>query len=85
MNLLKSGSFWISIASAIILILQAVFGWNVDNELVNELSSAVLGALVLFGFVKKPTITDTTNNTSTNTDIDKTEENTDKTEDDNNK
>lgn len=52
MKKFKNGGFWVSLVSAILLILQAIFGWKIDNALVTEISSSVLGLLVVVGIVK---------------------------------
>ena len=49
---LKSGSFWISLVSAVVLTLKSIFGWELDNVLIASLSDSALGILVLFGIVK---------------------------------
>ncbi len=52
MKKFKNGGFWVSLVSAILLILQAIFGWKIDNALVTEISSSVLGLLVVVGIIK---------------------------------
>lgn len=50
---LKSYSFWVSIASAIMAVLQLIFAkFNIDAF--NELTTAFLGALVVAGIIDKP-------------------------------
>ncbi|MFQ6773549.1 MAG: phage holin [Clostridia bacterium] len=49
---LKSGSFWISLVSAVVLILKSIFGWELDNALIASLSDSALGVLVVFGIIK---------------------------------
>ena len=49
---LTSGSFWVSMVSAVILILKAIFGWEIDNTLVANISNSALGILVVFGIVQ---------------------------------
>jgi uncharacterized membrane protein len=51
---MKSYSFWISLASAIVLALTQ-FGVKVDNEYIMGCVQAVLGILVLLGLVNNPT------------------------------
>ena len=63
MNKLKNGGFWVSIVSAILLILQAIFGWKIDNALVTELSTSVLGILVVFGIIKDHSTAKNSNDT----------------------
>lgn len=61
MNKFKNGGFWVSLVSAILLILQAIFGWKIDNALVTEISSSVLGLLVVVGIVKDHSATKKSN------------------------
>ncbi len=70
---LTNYNFWISIVSAVLLILQA-FDINFDIAYINEIVTAVLGLLVVIGIINDPTKTskDTTssnqeNNNSSNT------------------
>ena len=67
MKKFKNGGFWVSLVSAILLILQAIFGWKIDNAFVTEISSSVLGLLVVVGIVKDHSATkkskDDTNST----------------------
>lgn len=50
---LKTKGFWIRIVSAVIVILQA-FGLKLDAPAVNEILTAVVGLLVIFGIVSDP-------------------------------
>lgn len=51
---MKSYSFWISLASAIVLALTQ-FGVKVNNEYIMGCVQAVLGIFVLLGLVNNPT------------------------------
>ena len=48
---LKSGNFWISMISAVVLILQAVFNVEIKTEYLNQIILGILGLLVMFGIV----------------------------------
>lgn len=48
---LKSGNFWISMISAVVLILQAVFNIEIKAEYLNQIILGILGLLVMFGIV----------------------------------
>ena len=53
-NRLTNYNFWISIVSAVLLILQA-FHINFDIAYINEIATAVLGLLVVIGIINDPT------------------------------
>ena len=53
-NRLTNYNFWISIISAVLLILQA-FKINFDIAYINEIATAVLGLLVVIGIISDPT------------------------------
>ena len=53
-NRLTNYNFWISIVSAVLLILQA-FNIEFDVNYINEIITAVLGLLVVIGIIKDPT------------------------------
>ena len=53
-NRLTNYNFWISIVSAILLILQA-FKFEFDVIYINEVATAVLGLLVVIGIISDPT------------------------------
>ena len=55
-NRLTNYNFWISIISAVLLILQA-FKINFDIAYINEIATAVLGLLVVIGIISDPTKT----------------------------
>ena len=55
-NRLTNYNFWISIISAVLLILQA-FKINFDIAYINEIATAVLGLLVVIGIISDPTRT----------------------------
>ena len=53
-NRLTNYNFWVSIVSAIILVLQALKD-KLDFVYVNEVFTAVLGLLVVLGIINDPT------------------------------
>ncbi len=53
-NRLTNYNFWISIVSAVLLILQA-FKFEFDIVSINEIATAVLGLLVVIGIISDPT------------------------------
>lgn len=53
-NRLTNYNFWISIVSAVLLILQA-FEFQFDIAYINEIATAVLGLLVVIGIISDPT------------------------------
>lgn len=53
-NRLTNYNFWISIISAVLLILQA-FKFEFDVMYINEIATAVLGLLVVIGIISDPT------------------------------
>lgn len=73
---LTNYNFWISIVSAVLLILQA-FDISFDIAYINEIVTAVLGLLVVIGIINDPTKTNkdsTTNNQSSNSNTSLTNE-----------
>jgi phi LC3 family holin len=52
----RNYGFWISLASAVLLMLTA-FGLKIDNEQVMTAVKAVLGTLTVLGIVNDPTTT----------------------------
>lgn len=48
---LKSSSFWVSMISAVVLILQAVFNVDIKTEYLSQIIMAMLGVLVMTGIV----------------------------------
>lgn len=71
-NKLTNYNFWISIVSAVLLILQA-FDINFDIAYINEIVTAVLGLLVVIGIISNPNKTNSTDN-SANSTVHETEE-----------
>lgn len=55
MSRFKNYNFWISMVSAILLVLQNLFDMKVDVAFVNEAMSSVLGILVVIGIINDPT------------------------------
>lgn len=70
---IKSYSFWVSLASAIILILKNLgnrFGFSVDETMISDLFTALCSILVLLGIIVVPTnpqATKSTNDIALNT------------------
>jgi len=48
---LKSSNFWVSMISAVVLILQAVFNVDIKTEYLNQIILGILGVLVMTGIV----------------------------------
>ena len=65
-NKLTNYNFWISIVSAVLLILQA-FDINFDIAYINEIVTAVLGLLVVIGIISNPNKTNSTDNSANST------------------
>lgn len=76
-NRLTNYNFWISIVSAVLLILQA-FDINFDIAYINEIATAVLGLLVVIGIITDPTRSNVTVNTQTVEKVDASKKNEDK-------
>lgn len=62
-NRLTNYNFWISIVSAVLLILQA-FEFHFDIMYINEIATAVLGLLVVIGIINDPTKSSTKKETN---------------------
>ena len=62
-NRLTNYNFWISIVSAVLLILQS-FDIQFDVEHINEIITAVLGLLVVIGIINDPTKSATSSSTT---------------------
>lgn len=61
---IKSYSFWVSLASAVILILKVLgsrFGFTVDESMVSDIFTAMCSILVLMGIIVVPTNPQSTN------------------------
>jgi len=61
---IKSYSFWVSLASAVILILKVLgsrFGFQVDETMISDLFTALCSILVLLGIIVVPQQKQTTN------------------------
>ena len=55
---IKSYSFWVSLASAIVLILKVIgakFGFNIDATLASDIITSVCSVLVITGIIVTPT------------------------------
>ncbi len=48
---IKSSNFWVSMISAVVLILQAVFNVDIKTEYLNQIILGILGVLVMSGIV----------------------------------
>lgn len=70
-NRLTNYNFWISIVSAVLLILQA-FDFEYDIAYVNEIATAVLGLLVVIGIINDPTKSSSSNTANIASNSDKT-------------
>lgn len=73
---IKSYSFWVSLASAVILILKVVgsrFGFTVDESMVSDAFTAICSILVLLGIIVVPSTQDKTNSTQTENKINRLE------------
>jgi len=67
---LKSSNFWISMISAVVLILQAVFNVEIKTEYLNQIIMSILGLLVMSGIVTDVGSEDSSNNGSNKKDVD---------------
>ena len=60
----KSYSFWLSLASAVLLLIQAIgkpLGLEINEEIYMSVINAVLGIFVVLGIITFPTNTNTEN------------------------
>ena len=51
---MKSYSFWVSFSGALIILLNAfgrIFGWQIENRIVEDCIMSIAGILVVFGVV----------------------------------
>ena len=74
----KSYSFWISLGSAIILILNLIgnkFGFNIDSGFASDLLTSLCSILVLLGIIVTPTSSASTTIQQTKDDKNKPDEN----------
>ncbi|MGD9901009.1 MAG: phage holin [Spirochaetales bacterium] len=54
----KNYGFWISLAAALILVLQTIgeaLGFKIDNELIMGIVTSVCGVFVVLGIISDPT------------------------------
>ncbi len=63
-NRLTNYNFWVSMVSAVLLVLQA-FDIQFDIAYINEIATAVLGLLVVIGIINDPTKSSTTSTSNT--------------------
>ena len=71
-ELIKSYSFWTTLAGAVVVLVQVlgrIFNFNIPNELVNDLIMAIAGILVALGIVNMPKKSETDNTISDNKEI----------------
>ena len=53
---MKHYNFWVALAMAVILLLNTLskaFNFNIDEGLINDIIMAILGTMVVLGFVQK--------------------------------
>ena len=53
---MKHYNFWVALTMAVIILLntlQDAFGINIDDKVVNDIIMAILGIMVVLGFVQK--------------------------------
>lgn len=65
---LKSSNFWVSMISAVVLILQAVFNVEIKTEYLTQIIMAILGLLVMSGIVTDTASGEVVVNQKTDTD-----------------
>lgn len=61
---IKSSNFWVSMVSAVVLILQAVFNVDIKTEYLNQIIMGMLGVLVMTGIVSDSPNSETDNKQS---------------------
>ncbi len=71
---IKSYDFWMAVASALMLVLQAV-GFTREIPYLQELTTAFLGFLAVSGFIVKPPDKQTESSAESETNAGKSEEN----------
>ena len=57
---LRSSNFWVSMISAVVLIIQAVFDVTIKAEYLNQIIMAMLGLLVMSGIISDGSSTELT-------------------------
>ena len=65
---LKSSNFWVSMISAVVLILQAVFNVDIKTEYLSQIIMAMLGVLVMTGIVSDSSSSEAQNKQDVNLD-----------------
>ena len=53
---MKHYNFWVALTMAVIILLntlQDAFGINIDDKVINDIIMAILGIMVVLGFVQK--------------------------------
>lgn len=80
-NRVKTYSFWVSLASAIILIVKLIgqkYGLNIDETFISDLVTTICGLLVILGIIVVPksdiNLNEDTNNNLKNTNISSNED-----------
>ncbi len=66
---LKSYSFWLSILSALFLVVQLVgkpLGFVISEESYMSIINSILGILTVFGIISKPSVEDNINSSEEN-------------------
>ena len=61
MKKFRSYSFWVSLTSAILILLQSIakiFGFEIENDLIENFIMSICGVLVVFGIVVAPNKTE---------------------------
>ena len=77
---MKNYSFWVSFSGALIILLNAfgrIFGWQIENQIVEDCIMSIAGILVVFGIVTMDNGGDGGQTTDENEEKDQTEENED--------
>ena len=65
MKKFRNYSFWVSLTSAVLILIQSIskiFGFEVENDLIENLIMSICGVLVVFGIVVAPNKTENTQN-----------------------
>ena len=74
---MKHYNFWVALTMAVIILLntlQDAFGINIDDKVVNDIIMAILGIMVVLGFVQKDNydFVDTSKDKENDTSLDNT-------------
>ncbi len=74
---IKTYSFWVSFSGALIILLNAfgrIFGWQIENQVVEDCIMSIAGILVVFGIVTMDNGGDNGNSPEDNEEESQTEE-----------